>query len=211
MSAVVSTENLTTAECRSVAVARNKIARSLAGRLRLIYELASGVTAVTGETARSGTNPDGKVGANRRGFPWGPAFQHPLWIGEGCITTSSLVGERPWAVMSSSSDPRSWDLVIAVPQFTERRLTPYSRAYFSCRVAAASASSTSCDVTLIANGRTQTAAVTLAVTADTTVSPSVWAELRPGLNNVQLIIGPASGVDLTFCSASINQIVERTH
>lgn len=211
MSAVVSMENLTTAECRSVAVARNKIARSLAGRLRFLYELASGASAVAGETSRSGTNPDGKIGANRRGFPWGPAFQHPLWIGEGCLSTVSLDGERPWAVMTSSSTPKSWDLIIAVPRFTERRLTPYSRGYFSCRVAAASASSTSCDVTLTANGRTQTAAVTLATTTDTTVSPAVWAELRPGLNFVTLTIGPASGVDLTFASVSLNQIVERTH
>lgn len=211
MSAVVSMENLTNAECRSLAVARNKIARSLAGRLRFLYELASGVTAVSGETSRSGTNPDGKIGANRRGFPWGPAFQHPLWIGDGCISTASLDGERPWAVMTSASESRSWDLIIAVPRFTERPLTPYSRGYFSCRAAGAAATSTSCNVTLIANGRTQTAAVTLATTADTTVSPAVWAELRPGLNKVQLIIGPASGVDLTFCGVSLNQIVERTH
>ena len=211
MGAVISTENLTTAECRSVAVARNKIARSLAGRLRLLYELASGVTAVAGETAKSGTNPDGKTGVNRRGFPWGPAFQHPLWVGEGVHVASAIDGERPWVVMTSSSTPRSWDLIIAVPRFTERRLTPYSRGYFSCRVLGAAATSSTCVVTLTANGRTQSADVTVATTSDASVSPDVWAELRPGINFVTLTIGPASGVDLTFASVALNQMVERTH
>lgn len=211
MSAVVSMENLTTAECRSVAVARNKIARSLAGRLRFLYELASGASAVAGETSRSGTNPDGKIGANRRGFPWGPAFQHPLWIGEGRFPTSAMDGERPWYVATSASAPRTWDLIIAVPRFTERQLTPYSRGYFSCSVVGAAATSTTSVVTLTANGRTQSANVTLATTTDSTVSPTLWAELRPGLNFVTLTIGPASGVDLTFASVSLSQIVERTH
>ena len=211
MSAVVSTDNLTTSECRSTAIARNKIARSLAGRLRLLYELATGAPAVAGETAKSGTNPDGKTGVNRRGFPWGPAFQHPLWIGEGRFSTSAMDGERPWAVMTSTSAERAWRIEVMVPRFTERAKTPYSRGYFSASVAAAAATSTTCVVTMTCNGRTQSANITLATTADTTVEPSLWAELRPGINTIELTIGPASGATITFASAVINQIVERTH
>lgn len=211
MSAVVSTDNLTTSECRSTSIARNKIARSLAGRLRHLYELATGVSAIADEAAKSGTNPDGKTGANRRGFPWGPAFQHPLWIGDGNFVASALQNERPWAIMTSSSAAKSWRITVIVPRFTERSKTPYSRGYFSCRALAASASSTTSTVTIVCNGRTQSASVTVSSTTDTTVSPDLWAELRPGVNIIDLTIGPASGVDITFASVALNQIVERSH
>lgn len=210
MSAVISLDNLTDAECRSLVVARNKIARSLAGRQRLLHELATGKPAVAGDIAKTPPNPQGLLGVDRSGFPWGPAFQHPVWVGDGNLDdTAAIFNPRPWC--TSGTEQLSWEIVVRARPFQPRMKAPYSRAYFAAQVAAIVASSSTCTVTLDFNGRSMSADITTSSTTGVTATPDLYADLLPGLNRGTLRIAESAGTSMIFMGVSLNQIVERTH
>lgn len=90
---IVSTEPMTDAECRTLAPAvARRLATSLAGRARALYELASGAA---GATDGGGTplNPQGRLGIDRSGPPWGDAHTHPLWSTEFLESTAGVAGD----------------------------------------------------------------------------------------------------------------------
>lgn len=68
---------------RSEAVAHTEVIRSLAGRTRYLYELISGHVPVSADDQpASPRNPDGELGLNFSGPPWGSAKLVPIaWIG----------------------------------------------------------------------------------------------------------------------------------
>lgn len=73
---------LTDAQAGSLADARNEIARALVGKARILNELVAGVSMVPGEPAVIGLNPQGLVGLDMSGPPWGSTWRHPVcWAG----------------------------------------------------------------------------------------------------------------------------------
>lgn len=85
------------AQFRSQAPAHTSVLRSLAGRVRYLYELISGeVPSTAADMPCTPLNPDGEIGINKSGPPWGSALLHPIaWIGgHKTIASSSVIGAR---------------------------------------------------------------------------------------------------------------------
>lgn len=73
-SRVASFDNQQDSATKSKAKADVLVLRSIAGRLRVAWELATGAQTVDGEGYCIGKNPSGDYGCNASGPPWGPAF-----------------------------------------------------------------------------------------------------------------------------------------
>ncbi len=85
---------LTDAAAGSLADARSELARSLVGRARVLNELVDGRSMVADEAAALPPNPQGLVGLDMSGPPWGSAWRHPVcWFG-GRGTDVSTVQQR---------------------------------------------------------------------------------------------------------------------
>lgn len=209
MPGIFSTEFLTDAECRSLATARSQIARSLAGRMRWAYELATGAFNIDGDAPRSGVNPSGNIGVDRSGYPWGAALQHPLWIGDGCRVAAGVIGARPFLTVGTS------ELVViarvVVKPFLLRPLTPYSRGYFRANISRSAGTPTTTVTMKSQRGRESSAVITAIGANPTIVFPTLWVDLVPGVNIVEIRFTPSTGVPIVISGCSINQIVERTH
>jgi hypothetical protein len=70
----------------SLVPARADIPRMLAGRARALNELVDGVTMVAGEAPCIPPNPQGLLGIDFSGPPWGSAWRHPIAWGGGRTT-----------------------------------------------------------------------------------------------------------------------------
>lgn len=77
------------AAARTFAHGRAELARGLAGKARWLNELVDGQSAVAGEPPVTPPNPQGLVGIDCSGPPWGSAWRHPVaWVGgRGTDTT----------------------------------------------------------------------------------------------------------------------------
>jgi hypothetical protein len=83
-------------QASSLAAARaHPLAQALGGMARVLYELVAGVSGVDGEPPASGTNPQGLIGVDLSGPPWGPAIRHPIAAFAGLAATSNVVQPSP--------------------------------------------------------------------------------------------------------------------
>jgi hypothetical protein len=209
MPLIISHEGLADEDVKSNANAVHRIARSLGGRMRLLWELTTGQSP-DGSPA-SGLNPDGGVGANRSGYPWGPAFQHPVWVGAGVRAQADVQGDRNFVDIGATNDVLFRIKVICRP-FFQRRSTPYSRAYFRCVASRSTSGTPSTTVSLTsAAGITRSATVAPSGVTPATFSPDLYVDIVPGINKIDLRFSKSSGNAIQIVSCSLNQIVERTH
>lgn len=216
MALTTSTDRLTADEVRSLAVARARIPRALAGGTRWLWELVTGAPSVAGENNVTPHNTDGQIGANRSGYPWGPAFRHHLWSTTGSIETNTGVafGKSLLDEIATGS-ARAWVARFRVRPFVVRSLTPYSRGYLSIRVAAGTGAGTSSSRWRISRldspQVSQEATVTTSNTSPTAQGDIAYVGLSPGLNTVLISVDEVTTRNLRIFSLSLNQIVTRTH
>lgn len=216
MALTTSTDRLTEDEVRSLAPARARIPRALAGGTRWLWELATGAPSVADERAVTPRNPDGQTGANRSGYPWGPAFRNHLWS-----TTGGSEGDPADVAFQRTlgtfdvGERKQWVARFRVRPFVERPLTPFSRGYLSIRCAAGSGAGTSSAVFKLARLETpdrQTSGT--ATTSSTTIGTQAdlaFVDLRPGLNTVLITLDSVTTREIELYSLSLCQIVTRTH
>lgn len=216
MPLIASTQRLLRSDVRSLAAALAKIPIALAGGARTLYELSAGESAEAGEPAATPRNPQGGTGVDRSGYPWGPAFRHPLWsTAGGHLDSGTIHGTKTWATLTPGQR-KTWAIAVYVKPFIVRTGTPYSRGYLSVGYASSvAASSVSVDVSL-SRADTPTLVQTSTVT---TSSASIvhsddifYLSLRPGLNHLILTMGHTAGVeDAIITDLALNQIVTRIH
>ena len=124
-----STEPLTDDEVNSWSPARAKrIAYSLAGRARYLLEALQGVNAF-GDDGGTPLNPQGAIGIDRSGPPWGDAHLHPLWVSEWCAGTL-VYGETPPVTLTTQGQIERVRARFFVRPFYDAEKAPYSRGYF---------------------------------------------------------------------------------
>lgn len=125
---ITSTQWLRQSELKGTRPATARIAQSIAGRNRYLYELATGAPAFSDGQATP-LNPQGALGVDHSGPPWGNAFQHPLWVMEGhnAIGSGDLYGESVALTVPSSSTVTIIARFVVRP-FQKAPLVPYSRA-----------------------------------------------------------------------------------
>lgn len=128
----ISTKSLTKDESISNAPAvADRVIESLAGRARVLWELATGVNTQYDSGYR--LNPQGKRGTDLSGPPWGPALKHTVLQSEWHIQGGGDIytGKKPvmnfTLAPSSVNQPMLKKLVFEVRPFERRTNAPYSR------------------------------------------------------------------------------------
>ena len=124
---ITSTQWLRQAELKGTRPATARIAQSLAGRNRYLYELATGEPAFADGQATP-LNPQGALGIDHSGPPWGNAFQHPIWTADGHIGGSADIYGESVVVSVPSSSTVTIIARFVVRPFQLSPLVPYSRA-----------------------------------------------------------------------------------
>lgn len=128
--ALSSRSGLSDAQVKSLSPAYASILQSLAGRVRVLAEMAAGSSWFSVEGPVAPRNPDGLVGVNLSGPPFGNAVRHPLFVMGGCKTDVSgdCAGQR---VVGNATTATA--LVVRVRyqarNFAKKQRAPYSRAY----------------------------------------------------------------------------------
>jgi hypothetical protein len=217
---VVSHEPLTDAECRSLAPARAKrLAYSLSGRARYLYEMLTGEPAVD-DGGATPLNPQGRMGVDRSGPPWGDAHLHPMWTyaaaGFGGVVYPVIGGTHQMFIEMSGG------------QGTFRRITarfwvrphygapgmPYTRAYLRGLVTRKGASGTA-TITVRVYGPDGESGPSTSATGSTTstdaISLDAWCPVTPGWNERIIEIEQTSTVGCYVGPISLNQVVRRRH
>lgn len=113
--------------------ALTKVIKSLAGRARHLYELAAGVNPVDDEPPASSFNPQGKLGHDHSGPPWGSCFLHPITYAAGVANSTSITAPAPIvSALDEATKTLAWAFwhrpFASFPQVSAR-VPPYSRLY----------------------------------------------------------------------------------
>lgn len=216
MPLITSTQRLKRTEVHSLAPALAKIPIALAGGARTLYELATGESAEADSEPGTPRNPQGGIGVDRSGYPWGPAFRHPLWSTTGgLVGGGNVFGEKDFVDVVAMGDKVTRSIAVWVRPFVDRQGAPYTRGYLSLRVRSSGGGAVDCTVTLAraeSVDRVQSYSLATSSTTGETKSDVLYIALTPGLNRLVLAFDNAdTGDDLIVESASLNQIVTRTH
>lgn len=210
------------------AKAYNDIARSLAGRTRHEYELATGKNPFPTEAAASPLNPDARLGHNHSGPPWGSAFLHPVaWVGGKKDSAGNIQGTRQVATIlpGLTVSVRNW--VVLVRPFAPLpgpAVAPYSRLYLHLIAHLAFAGSSNLLISVRArplNGptgpkRSFTRAITSTSETAHALTPAVastmWLSMVSGYNTVDIDFKNTGSAQTILVDALVlAQMVKRSH
>ncbi len=217
---VVSSEPLRDDEATSWAPAvSRRLATSLAGRGRYLLELLRGDNCGFEGDAGTPLNPQGLIGVDRSGPPWGDAHQHPLWYYEYKKTSNAIKGGMPIATLTSTGrDHVELYAYFVVRPFFQFDKAPYSRAYLAWRITqtgTVGASATAVARVYAFGSFTQdTPSSTLTTTTTATSTSTAFGYTRPGLNILRIVVEATSfgaGAEISVESMSLVQIARRSH
>lgn len=215
---VTSTEPLTDAECQSWAPARAKrLAYSIAGRARYLYEMATGESAAD-DGGGTPLNPQGFIGADRSGPPFGDAHMHPLWwygmtLNQATSVYSAPSGQRALYLNAQGTIHR----IVArfwIRPFARGRLKPYRRAYLRALGTSDDLVTTSA-ATIRVYGQDGESGPFMSVTVSTTsqaaFGTTAYTLVKPGWNERIIEIEQTSANGIYIGPLSLNQVVRRVH
>ncbi len=212
--------NLTDEECQSLAAAHAKVLHSLGGRIRRLFELATGQPIAAGQPRSVGHNPQGLYGVDFSGPPWGSAWRHPLGGTGGLLPITGGAGHwEGHRVLGSVTEEDN--LIIPfnlyVRGFEKRPDSPYSRGYLTMRMYLGTADPPY-DITAIlrSKGGSDVGAMETTVSVgsvfETEEQPTdAYFDLRPGLNRLELELRSTEPLPVYLASFSVNNIVKRVH
>jgi hypothetical protein len=164
-------------------------------------------------------NPQGLIGVDRSGPPWGDAHQHPLWYYEYKATSNAIKGGMPIATLTSvGRDHIELYASFVVRPFFQFDKAPYSRAYLAWRIAQTGtigASATAVARVYASGSFTQdTPSSTLTTTTTATSAGTAFGYTRPGLNILRIVVEATSfgaGAEIRVEAMSLVQIARRSH
>lgn len=218
------TDGFTDAVGKSKAVANAyPVLQSLAGRVRMLGELVMGASMVDGERALTARNPDGQLGVNFSGPPWGSAWRTPVFTfgGRRPIT----VGAGDWEGHRIVATAYASDGEVIIPirywcrGYAAQNAAPYSRVYPVIRayqgVGGASFDVTvKCRTLLGASVDSRSEVFSLTSTTDATYvfSSALYWDVAPGRNLLEFVVSTAYASDsVRIASLTGNQIAKRSH
>ena len=218
----VSIEPMTDAECRSLAPARAKrLAYSLAGRARALYELATGADAA-GDGGATALNPQGLPGVDRSGPPWGDAHLHPVWT---YAITANYAGTTVYPSITGAYgrvihlDGGTGTIQRVKARFFIRPhnvgpLVPYSRVYFrGVGVSDDLVSLATATVRVFGpdGDRGPSTSATVSTTSSDEFTTNAYCRVTPGWNERVIEIEQTGANGIYIGPLSLNQVVRRTH
>ena len=193
-----------------------EIARAVVGNAASLYELATGQPCGDGG-AVSPPNPQGELGVDLSGPPWGSALLHPIaWMGGGTEDAANIHGCKVVGTCSSAGiGPlvnrwRFWVRPHAL--LPNGAHAPYSRAYPRIRAAIASGTGTLTLRVGSLDGSETFAEMTVSVTSTspTDYDFTGFIPLVSGWNTLRLT-WHVSASTVTIYSVSLNVAAKRAH
>ena len=216
-----SSKGMSDSQCTSLAPATaDRIAESLAGRARILWELATGQNPVQ-DSGATPTNPQGLLGVDRSGAPWGDALMHPLIVADCKDSTGIYSSEDtygPYCRLTSAGQSQTIEFRLINRPFAFLDGTPYSRGYLSvgCRRSPSGSALVLFDLYAGTNLVGQQTVDVNAAGINHNVPNEVYFPLNPGAGNHLSISfkcisfsGGCTQVELNYFS--VNQIERRGH
>lgn len=217
-------ENLPDDVFRSQKGANPRVIVSLAGRARQRYERATGHNPVSGESPATALNPQGKLGHDHCGPPWGAAFLRPVaWLigrdPDSASIQSGYFEARSGIAGSTAAAVGPW-LMWQQPfsQLPSPSIAPYARLYLYVRALTNAGTS---DLTVVLKSRelftqaptTRTSNVGTITTTETGfANADAFVTMVPGYNHIDLsFAGSHDSNEITIVCAALCQIVKLTH
>jgi hypothetical protein len=212
---IVSTEPMTDSECRTLAPAvARRLATSLAGRARALYELASGAAGAD-DGGGIPLNPQGRLGVDRSGPPWGDAHTHPLWSTEFLETTAGVAGDPCYlASLTVQNQVYQVPTSLYVRPFRDYEGAPYSRGEVQIvleRIGGAGTATV--QVRVHAEGeRYRGTTRSVSVTGLVVLTTAPFATLSPAqVQSLRVEVELTTTVGMNVVGASISQTARRRH
>lgn len=186
---------LPAAATQTHAHAYSETAQSLVGRTRFAWELATGASAVAGEVPMVETNPQGQIGVDMSGPPFGPALLLPVW---------EWVGQPDGGISPSNYLSAVGTTTVRLPQFSlwnrphavrPDGLAPLQQMIFSHRTQAGAGTSTRLTITFrnITNGTEVVYTRIINATSTVDYSETGYVPLAPGLNSLMVFVRASEG------------------
>lgn len=213
----ISSAPLTSTQVRSNAPALARIAESITGRVRYLYELAAGAPAVAADGIVTPINPQGRAGVDRSGPPWGDAILHPIWLYEGILTQANAYGEKAIVSLTTSGERQ-----FIFPRFVNRPHQPLPRAPYTRGILVVRGVRTGGAATATANvriygsegqsGPSQSTTLTMATIGTLVQTPAdIYVPIEPGYNERIIEIEATASVPFSIVMMSISQVQRRSH
>lgn len=189
-SRIVSNIPLTADQVRNNAPAYSEVGQSLAGRARLAWELAHGASAVPGEVPAIGRNPQGGVGIDMSGPPYGPCLLQPVawWTGQSGQSIS-----RSTPLDAIGSDVKSigpWRLWNRAHATREDGTAPLQQLQLMWRGVCTAGAGVASNFEIVVVNRTKGTTTTITRSINTTVearySETTLLPMAPGENDITI-------------------------
>jgi hypothetical protein len=207
---------LLTSECKGnqPAVAY-RLANSVLGRGVYLLELVNG-SAVQSGLPVTPLNPQGRIGVDKSGPPWGSAHLHPVWCAEGGLAGSAVIGIDPLFTLTTVGQFYRVRADFFMRHFARGPKVPYSRAYFQLSAATITGGTATIDIIMENTNDSKIGASFASAVSPTALSGTLpFTTCKPGQNQATIKIqlaslsGGSTGCRIT--SMSLNQIVRNSH
>jgi hypothetical protein len=201
------------ADVAAHAGAKGEVASSLAGRDRHLWELAHGASAVSGEPAEVLPNPQGLIGVDMSGPPFGPCLLLPVawWQGRsgGGVQPTSV-----WSAIDGTTRATSWRIWNRPHARNPDGTAPLSQLGLLWRGTASAGTSSvfRCVIANRSNGIATTVDRTINTTTTTQYTEATLFPFEPEENNVVMSWQRLSGTrTLEVHSLMLAVVVKRRH
>jgi len=187
--------HLSPQQVRTQAPAYSDLAYRTAARSRWLWEMAHGTSAIQGEPPIADTNPQGTVGWDRSGPPFGQVPVVPFFVAHGHRAAASGIRDRGALVGAELTSPltvRATFWVRPFAQLPDPWQSPNSRGFLLARLVGSGSISTRLAGRSLSLGTDEQGANVSVTTTRTGFAPTWWIDLRPGWNTVQVRITPLS-------------------
>jgi hypothetical protein len=204
---------LTSAEVAAHAGSLSEVGQSLAGRDRHLWEMAHGASAVTGEPAAVGLNPQGLVGVDMSGPPFGPCLLLPVawWQGR---SGGGVQPTNAWSAIDGTAVVFPWRVWNRPHAFNSDGTSPLSQLGLFWRGTASAGTSSvfRCTVENRSNGTTTAIDTTINTTTTTQYPATTLIPFVPEANDLVVTWQRLSGTrTLEIHSLMLALVVKRRH
>lgn len=211
MQRIISSEPLTDAECRTLAPAvSRKLAQSIAGRALSLYELVSGASVV--DAGLTALNPQGRLGVDRSGPPWGDAHRHALLSCEYLPAGIANIAGDPKALVNLTTIDQRYlvPMRLYVRPFADSPLTPYSRGLLQILMERIGAATSTVEVTVRTDDGPTVVTRSVSAAGTTLLSVPVVVPLSPAtvqtpIVEIRLTTGGGNGMRILAVTLSQTQ------
>lgn len=200
------------------------VIQALVGGAAYLYELVSG-TAVSSDSRVTPSNPQGEIGVDLSGPPWGSAIRHPIaWLGGALPNTAIGYGMAPVCTVQPNARAVVGPWLIWVRPFEflpSPSIAPYSIGVVHIRAHDTGAGADFCDVdvrnvTITSQPMPQLGSLQFTIGATegsiTPIQDDIKIPLVPGWNILEIGFAHDDvGATVVVDSIVVNQVEKRSH